>query len=615
MSIYQKCKPNFEPPRSMHNYHQILALLRRYSRLVATIVIVAIAGAAVEGLGIGLVLPLLDDGQQQGELLQNVPLMGALSDFLGSLTLLNRLRFVAVALVGIVVVQALMNYVDNLLVLRLKIRAEQQLKQDAYRQLHRVSIQFINQQRAGDLLATVTRHTQQVSTIVSEVAGAVSNVAILAVYGLLMLLISWQMTLVAMGFLLVLSLLSPKGTAERLHKAGEATRAHIQEMYKVTFESLWIMKLIRLYSQETQRIDKFDKALQAYVENHYLSQKLIFQTGPLYNVRVVLGLSLLLIIGTFLLPAQTESWMGQMGIFIVIVFRLMGPAAQLSRARAQVTANVPSIQAVMDLLAEDDKSYLEDGTLTLEAIQDGVCFDDASFQYKPDEAAVLDYVSFAIPQGRMTAVVGPSGAGKSTIVDLVARLHDCTSGRITVDNVDIRHLKIANWHAKIAVVSQDALLFWDSVIENIRFVRPTATAVEVVEAAKQAQIHDFILTLPEGYDTKLGDRGVRLSGGQQQRIAIARALLVNPQLLILDEATSDLDSETERSIQMAIDDYSQGRTLLVIAHRLSTIRHAHNIVVLDEGQVVEQGTHEELMQAYGLYWQLVQAQNLDRVPA
>jgi len=288
----------------------------------------------------------------------------------------------------------------------------------------------------------------------------------------------------------------------------------------------------------------------------------------------------------------------------------MGPASKLNQTNGQVSKFAPAFRVVMDFLKRSDKLFMADGSKAFSQIQDAVVLNDVSFRYDDEEQAILHNVSFNIPQGKMTAIVGPSGAGKSTLVDLVARLYDCDSGTIMVDGTDVRRLTLNGWRRAIAVVNQDTFLFNDTVWNNLRFVNSEANNHQIEEATRLAQAHEFIMELPQGYETLLGDRGVRLSGGQQQRIAIARAILADPQLLILDEATSDLDSETEQAIQHAIEAFGQNRTLLVIAHRLSTIQSADNIVVLDAGRVVEQGTHDTLLTRGRLYTRLVQAQYL-----
>jgi subfamily B ATP-binding cassette protein MsbA len=236
-----------------------------------------------------------------------------------------------------------------------------------------------------------------------------------------------------------------------------------------------------------------------------------------------------------------------------------------------------------------------------------------TFRYKPDEPAVIKSVSTTVDRGTMVAIVGPSGAGKSTLMALIARLYDPQQGRITVDGVDLRDLDMGSWRRRMSVVTQDIFIFNDTVANNIRFGRGDVALERVRAAADLAAAAEFIEQLPQGYDTILGDRGVRLSGGQQQRIAIARAIIADPDLLIFDEATSNLDTFTERAIQRAMEQMSQSRTVLVIAHRLSTIRRADKIIVLEAGAIVEEGSHRELLHRRGTYWEMVEHQRLDLV--
>jgi ABC-type multidrug transport system fused ATPase/permease subunit len=313
---------------------------------------------------------------------------------------------------------------------------------------------------------------------------------------------------------------------------------------------------------------------------------------------------------TFLMPIRPDAWIEQSILFAVITLRLTGPVSLLNQTQALINNFSPALRSLLDFIDRTDKPYLKNGSVPFEVIQTGITLQNVHFHYTTAGLPALENVTFHIPKNRITAIVGPSGAGKSTLVNLLTRLYDCNAGRILIDENDLHDLEVRSWRSQIAVVSQDNFLFNDTVTANIRFARNKATDQEIVAAAKLAQAHDFIISLPQGYDTVLGDRGVRLSGGQQQRLAIARAMLVDPQFVIFDEATSDLDSLTEQAIQEAIEHYSRGRTTLVIAHRLTTIRRADNIVVLDQGRVVEQGTHAQLMQLAGYYRQLVQTQYL-----
>jgi ABC-type multidrug transport system fused ATPase/permease subunit len=282
-------------------------------------------------------------------------------------------------------------------------------------------------------------------------------------------------------------------------------------------------------------------------------------------------------------------------------------------ARTRIASTMFAFEQLQKFYQETAERVQPNGTVMAGPIRKGVALDKVEFTYEGAERRTISAMSMTIERGRMVAIVGPSGAGKTTLVGLIARLYDPQAGRILVDGEDVRSFDIRSWRRRIAVVAQDTFIFNASVVVNIAFGHEDATIEQVRTAARLAAADTFIEALPRGYDTILGDRGVRLSGGQQQRIAIARAILADPDLLILDEATSNLDTINERAIQNAMSQLSKDRTLLVIAHRLSTIQKADNVVVMDAGRIVEQGRHQELLARRGAYWEMVEQQRLDLV--
>jgi subfamily B ATP-binding cassette protein MsbA len=596
---------------SLSAYRQVWGLLLRHPTLFVGLNIVSLCVVFSEGLGLGLILPLLDSSTASSGFLAQVPALATLNQSFNNLTLTQKVHFVAIVLIVTAFVRGVFLYFCQSLAILIASRVERGIKTQIFKQLHEVELQFIHEERIGELVAILNNHTHQVGRLVWTVGEAVNSLFTVIVYTALMMFISWPLTLVAIGLLLGVMSITRRQFSARIKQIGTNTQQSQKQLVSISFESLSGMKLIHLFSQENSSLARFEAALHTYHTQLYRADKLVALTRPLFTLLNAVALSLLLIAGTFLLPGQTEAWLEQMILFLMIAFRLMQPAASVAQVQARIAQHHPTLQAALDLIAQKDKSYLQNGSLKFNTIQQGITLENVSFRYATRENNVLADISFEIPQGKMTAIVGASGAGKTTLVNLIARLYDCKSGRIVIDGVDLRDLDIASWRSRIAVVSQDTFIFNDTVRANLRLARETATQDEIHQAARLAQAHDFIMALPHGYDTPLGDRGVRLSGGQQQRIAIARAILVNSQLLIFDEATSDLDSRTEQAIQTAIKMYSQGRTVLAIAHRLSTIHHADNIVVLDQGRVVERGNHEELMDRGGHYWQLVQAQHLE----
>ncbi|MCU0533020.1 MAG: ATP-binding cassette domain-containing protein [Hydrococcus sp. Prado102] len=290
---------------------------------------------------------------------------------------------------------------------------------------------------------------------------------------------------------------------------------------------------------------------------------------------------------------------------IVVLYKLIPTISQLNRARNQLAKQSYSIQIAAHFLDRRNKPFMtRSGSQIYSRLKAGIHFENVSFAYPESEKIVLDEVNLWIPKGKMIALVGASGAGKSTIADLLSRFYDPSAGRITVDGEDLRDYDLKSYRQAMGIVSQDTYLFNNSVRYNISYGLENVPDEAVIEAAKRANAYDFIIQLPQGFDTTIGDRGVLLSGGQRQRIAIARALVRNPDLLILDEATSALDTVSEQLIQQAIEELCQERTTLAIAHRLSTIQKAHQIAVMDRGKIVEIGTHEELLSLNGYYARL-----------
>ena len=558
----------------------------------------------------GLVIPLLDTSEIQSNTIKGLPLPSGIGDYILSLGLVARVRVVAVILLAMVFVQSGMRFTNRILTLKLKIETERILNRETILQLYRLPLKFIHNDTSGNLLTTIVTNTHSASYLITILANLILNVSILIVYAVLMALLSWKLTLLAIGLLIPLGVIHHRISSNRLKQEGRAHVTEQKNVRKLVMESLSLMKLSHLYSQESQSIDRCLQAENRYLHHFFESQKLILRSVPLFSISAAIGMSTLLFLGTFFLPAESTGWLGRMIIFLLIVFRLLTPATAVNRMYSEIWNTLPALESVLKFLKTEDKQLMENGNVKFTALKEGIQFDHVTFRYSDLGNPALDDVTFSIPKGEVTAIVGVSGSGKSTIINLIARLYDCSEGRILLDQTDLREFDIPTWRQSLAVVSQDTLLYNDSLMNNLKFANADATDEEAMRAAELAELRQFVEELPEGYDTHIGDNGVRLSGGQQQRIAIARALLTNPDLLILDEATSALDSNTESSIQLALDSFGKDRTVVIAAHRLATICNADNIIVLKEGKVIEQGTHAKLMLQNGLYRELVTKQDL-----
>ena len=414
---------------------------------------------------------------------------------------------------------------------------------------------------------------------------------------------SWRLTLsVAVAMLLISSVVRVLTKAAR--DLGEkATQANSELSHRMV-EGIDGMRVIRAFGREVHEQSRFDQASD-WLRRVILRMGLL--DGVVHPVHEVLAAALLVII--LFTAAPKAGDVSVLLVFAFVLYRVQPRIKDFDASRVRLAALSPSVEEVLSFLSTDDKQYVKSGTVSRMALDQDIVFERVSFQYDPRDEPALTDASFRMLAGRTTAFVGPSGGGKSTVMKLLLRFHDPTDGRIMVDAHSLPEFDLDFWRSQIALVSQDVYLFNASVRENIAYGRLDAQLDEIVEAARKADAHDFIERLPNKYDTALGHHGVRLSGGQQQRITLARAIIRNPRILILDEATNALDSISEQWVQETLDKLRENRTVVMIAHRLSTIERADQIIVLEKGRVRECGTLPELVKAGGLFARLYHLQH------
>ena len=512
-------------------------------------------------------------------------------------------RVVFILLLGLLFKNA-MSYASSQINAAMQESLVRDLRHRLFSHLLKLDLDFFQRTRSGQLIAGIVSDVDTTKTAVTAaLASFFQNFVMIAVTLVVMWLTSWKLTLLTLAMAPVL-VIGIRGLLRRLRRHSRARAYERGEIVATVTERLGAIKLIRAYSGEAAESSRFLAQSENYRRKVIRTQRYSSLTSPVSEVFGGLMLILIIYAGTSPAFGVGGQAIGASAliVFLVAALKMMSPLKSITQfpaVMAVALASAERVFALLDLPADDAPRPGESEA----SFSREIAFDGVSFAYGTDPPVLRD-VSFRVPKGAVVAIVGPSGAGKTTLVDLVPRFHDPTAGRVLVDGAPTTALSRPSLRHLMGVVSQDTVLLNDSVRANIAYGRPEASADEVEAAARAANAHDFIELLPSGYDTRLGERGTRLSGGQRQRIAIARALLRDPPILILDEATSALDAESERLVQQAIDRLMEDRTVLVIAHRLATVRHADLIVVLQDGRVVETGSHDELYGRNGLYRRL-----------
>jgi len=603
----------------MSTYLRILRYVRPHKGLLALSVLAMVANAVLDAFSLTLLAPFLKVlfsggagadagavfGGGAGKVVRAVMAWvfgaGGHRTQMEALYLVVGVMFVALFLKNVAL------YVQGYTSTLVEGRVTRDLRNDIYAHLLRLDFPFFQRTRAGQIISRTTGDVDQMRSLVTgnlikAVSALVQAVALTAV----LVYLSWRLTLVALLSVPPLVLLWGRfrkrlrgGVLRVLDAVGEVA-AQIQE-------TVAGVRLVKASGAEPWEEARFRRLTQRHYKALSRNDRWRKFFGPATEVVTSVSILVLVLYGSHLVLVERSMTADTFITALVVAARLMAPIKDVAQYPSVVQPGLAAAERAFELVDAPVEVLEDPHAAPFPGFRDAIRFERVGFAYAAGEP-VLEDVELAIRPGEVVALVGPSGAGKSTLADLVPRFRDPTSGRITVDGVDLRDLRLADIRAILGIVTQETILFHDTVRANIAYGRADAPQDQVEAAARAANAHEFITAMPQGYDTVLGEKGTRLSGGQRQRIAIARALLRNPPLLILDEATSALDTESERLVQQAIDQVMAHRAVLVIAHRLSTVRRADQIVVMDRGRIVERGTHDELLRLNGLYRRLYDLQ-------
>lgn len=592
-------------------YRTALRMASHNKLLFSVFIVLSLLAALSEGIGVSMLVPILEV-QSSKATFADTPVLKSLSSLFDGMSQHEKLRYVASILAGFIILRGVLLYLVEVLACLIPLKLEKTLIKRSYKALLDVEYTFISENDVGTLTNGLSGWANAVARLLTGLAGMIFNTALLLVYLVIMLMLSWKLALLAMVFFGVISGGIKSLLSKRLNRLGAELSKINARLSETIFESISGMKLIRTSVAEDFMRQTFTRRLSDRFEGQTNVIKLQRMVSPLLMTSSGLFVCALLLGGTYINDAMDE-WLGGLLLFLFLSMRLLSPLSQINSARAQIMETLFSMDKLDSFFEETSKRAQPSGSQPYVKIKDGINFENVNFTYPLRDQSVINDLSLHIKAGEMVAVVGPSGSGKSTLVSLLTRFYDPQCGSIKIDGVDLTAFEIHDLRRNISVVSQDIFIFNDTVKNNIAFSLDGVSDEDIYRAAKLAAADEFICDLPQGYETKLGDRGLRLSGGQQQRIAIARAILRAPDLLIMDEATSNLDTFTEQAIQNAVEILRKDRTLIVIAHRLSTISRADRVFVIHDGQLVEQGSHEDLLANKGAYWDMVRHQNLDLV--
>ena len=589
-----------------------LRFLIKYWRLIITGVFASIVASLMEVVSISLLFPIIQGAGIKGNSGDIPAPFKYIFQTLSNVSLSKTLQIVALILIISFGIKGTMLFLSGICSVKLANIISKHFQVRCFNQLMRMDIGYFNNQKAGDIHTIIVSHGRNIGVSLSRFLLNAHLIFTIVMLLSFLIFLSWPITLISLvifgGVIIV-----QRSQMQELDRVSRNITPATKNIGSTTLEMIQGWKIIRLFNQEKGALLSFKAAIDRLNEAYYNIGRLQNRVTPITQFTGILGVAIILMAFSFSLVLKTGYGVDVLLIFLVAFNRIIGPVNQINSIRASFKGDLPYYREIFHFLEEGDKSGLLNGTRQFRQLKNEIELKDVTFGYNGKEGIVLKNVSFHVPRGAKVGVVGASGAGKSTLTELLVRFYDPQKGQILIDGVDLKNFDISSWRMRIGVVSQDIFLFNDTIRANIAFGKLDATQEEIESAARKAHVYEFVQEMPEKFYTLVGDRGVRLSGGQKQRIAIARAIIIDPEILIFDEATSALDTESERIVQEALDHVARGRTVLSIAHRFSTIAHYDKILVMNLGQIVEQGKHGELLERNGIYRKLVRMQELSNM--
>lgn len=581
----------------------------KYFPWIAVLALVfALGAAAFEGLGLGFLLAFLQslvnpnaEPIQTGIDWFDIWILGV------NKSAINRLYRVSALILLATWIRAGFNYLTHIYTELTQLNLVDRLRKRIFEQLQSLSLSYFSKTQSGELINTITSEIGRLQQAFGLSAFIITKILMLIVYALLLFQLSWQLTLISVLLFSLLAVGLSKLNAQVREASFPVSRAY-GKFASSAIEFINGIRTVQAFTTQNFERQRYYQASADIVTTSTKAVLSVAMVRPIAEGAATTVLISMIIVAITVFVANGTLQIASLLTFLFVLFRLVPAVHEINGNRAFLSSFRGSIENITEVLRTDNKTYLQDGQFQFSGLQRAIEFVDVDFGYDAEQL-VLHNVTLTIKRGQMTALVGASGAGKTTLVDLIPRFYDPTKGKILLDGVDLRKFAINSVRRKMAVVSQDTFIFNTSVRNNITYGTEGADEAAIWEVARLANALEFIREMPQGFDTQLGDRGVRLSGGQRQRIAIARALLRDPDILILDEATSALDSVSERLIQDSLEKLSVGRTVIAIAHRLSTIVRADKVVVLEQGRIVEQGAYQDLLEQRGKLWKYHQMQH------